>query len=100
MTGDSGALARLASATHDDMGMTVSFLGEHPETGAKRCPATIRQPFRVLIPASRIREQFDLGDGFDFKPRYNIAPTMKALAVHPRPHGERVASTCLWGPIP
>lgn len=51
-------------------------------------------------PASRIREQFDLGDGFDFEPRYNIAPTMKTLVVHPGRHGERVASTCRWGLIP
>ncbi len=56
--------------------------------------------YALYGPASRIREQFDLADGFDFEPRYNIAPTMKALVVHPGPHGERVASTCRWGPIP
>lgn len=56
--------------------------------------------YALYGPASRIREQFDLDDGFDFGPRYNIAPTMKVLVVHPGPHGGRVASTYRWGLIP
>ena len=43
-------------------------------------------------PISRIREQFDLDDGFDFVPRYNIAPTTKALTVQDRKAGGRLAS--------
>lgn len=56
--------------------------------------------YALYGPTSRIREQFDLDDGFDFGPRYNIAPTMKVLVVHPGPHGERLASTFRWGLIP
>ncbi len=43
------------------MGMTVSFLGEHPETGRKRCPATIRQAFRVVIATLRAVRRIHLG---------------------------------------
>jgi putative SOS response-associated peptidase YedK len=56
--------------------------------------------YALYGPASRIREQFDLDGGFDFGPRYNIAPTMKVLVVHPGQHGERLASTYRWGLIP
>mgnify|MGYP000867393406 FL=1 len=56
--------------------------------------------YALYGPASRIREQFDLDDGFDFEPRYNIAPTMKVLVVHPGQHGERVASAYRWGLVP
>jgi len=56
--------------------------------------------YALYGPTSRIREQFDLDDGFDFTPRYNIAPTTKALVVHSGSHGERVASLYRWGLIP
>jgi putative SOS response-associated peptidase YedK len=56
--------------------------------------------YALYGPASRIRKQFNLDDGFDFGPRYDIAPTMKVLVVYPGPHGERVASTYRWGLIP
>ena len=29
--------------------------------------------YALYGPASRIREQFDLDDGFDFEPRYNLS---------------------------
>ncbi|MBN8439515.1 MAG: SOS response-associated peptidase [Candidatus Accumulibacter sp.] len=56
--------------------------------------------YALYGPTSRIREQFDLDGGFDFGPRYNIAPTMKVLVVHPGQHCERLASTYRWGLIP
>ncbi|CAK0782070.1 Abasic site processing protein YoqW [Gammaproteobacteria bacterium] len=51
-------------------------------------------------PRSRIREQFDLDEGFDFDPRYNIAPTAHVLVVRPSSQGRRVGSLCRWGLIP
>jgi len=56
--------------------------------------------YALYGPSSRVREQFDLNGEFDFGPRYNIAPTMKVLVVHPGQHGERVASAYRWGLIP
>ena len=56
--------------------------------------------YALYGPVSRIREHFNLDDGFDFGPRYNIAPTMRVLVVHPGPHGERVARPHRWGLIP
>ncbi len=56
--------------------------------------------YALYGPSSRIREQFDLNGEFDFGPRYNIAPTMKVVVVHPGQRGERVASTYRWGLIP
>ncbi len=37
--------------------------------------------YALYGPTSRLREQFDLDDGFDFELRYNIAPTTKVLIV-------------------
>ena len=51
-------------------------------------------------PSSRVREQFDLDAGFDFVPRYNIAPTTKALIVRAGSQGGRAAGLCRWGLIP
>ena len=56
--------------------------------------------YALYGPASRIREQFDLDDGFDFEPRYNIAPTMPALVVWPGSAGGRVGRLCRWGLVP
>lgn len=56
--------------------------------------------YALYGPISRLRGQFDLDDGFDFGPRYNIAPTTKALVVRPGSDGERVASLTRWGLIP
>lgn len=56
--------------------------------------------YALYGPASRIREQFDLDDGFDFEPRYNIAPTTAALIVWPGADGGRVGRLCRWGLIP
>ena len=46
--------------------------------------------YALYGPRSRIRDRFDLDDGFDFGPRYNIAPTTNVLVVRPgseRPEG-------------
>jgi putative SOS response-associated peptidase YedK len=56
--------------------------------------------YALYGPRSRLREQFDLDEGFDFGPRYNIAPTTKVLIVHPGPGGRRVGSLYRWGLIP
>jgi len=56
--------------------------------------------YALYGPRARLRDQFDLDEGFDFAPRYNIAPTTKVLVVHPGQHRERVASTYRWGLIP
>lgn len=56
--------------------------------------------FALYGPTSRIREQFDLDDGFDFGPRYNIAPTTQILIVQAGPHGKRAALLHRWGLIP
>ena len=51
-------------------------------------------------PRSLIRDRFDLDDGFDFGPRYNIAPTTNVLVVRPDPNGRPVGSLYRWGLIP
>jgi putative SOS response-associated peptidase YedK len=56
--------------------------------------------YALYGPRSRLREQFDLDEGFDFGPRYNIAPTTKVLIVRPGPGGHRVGSLYRWGLIP
>ena len=56
--------------------------------------------YALYGPTSRIREQFDLDDGFDFGPRYNIAPTTNVLVVQSGPDGGRVARPHRWGLIP
>ncbi len=56
--------------------------------------------YALYGPTSRIREQFDVDDGFDFGPRYNIAPTTKVLIVQAGPHGERAGRFHRWGLIP
>ena len=56
--------------------------------------------FALYGPRSRIRDRFDLDDGFDFGPRYNIAPTTNVLVVRPGPNGRRVGSLYRWGLIP
>ena len=56
--------------------------------------------YALYAPRSQIREQFDLDDGFDFGPRYNIAPTANVLIVHPGSNGRRVGSLYRWGLIP
>jgi putative SOS response-associated peptidase YedK len=56
--------------------------------------------YALYGPRSRLREQFDLDDGFDFGPRYNIAPTTKTLVVHAGPDNRRMASLYRWGLIP
>ncbi len=56
--------------------------------------------YALYGPRSRIRDRFDLDDGFDFGPRYNIAPTTNVLVVRPDPNGRRVGSLYRWGLIP
>lgn len=56
--------------------------------------------YALYGPRSRIRERFDVDDGFDFGPRYNIAPTTNVLIVRPGPEGRRVGSLYRWGLIP
>ena len=56
--------------------------------------------YALYGPASRIREQFDLDDGFDFEPRYNIAPTTTVWIIWPGADGGRVSRLCRWGLIP
>jgi putative SOS response-associated peptidase YedK len=56
--------------------------------------------YALYSPTSRIREQFDLDEEFDFVPRYNIAPTTKALIVRSGSQSWRVAGLCRWGLIP
>lgn len=56
--------------------------------------------YALYGPRSRLREQFDLDDGFDFGPRYNIAPTSKVLIVRPSQDGRRGCSLYRWGLIP
>jgi putative SOS response-associated peptidase YedK len=56
--------------------------------------------YALYGPISRLREQFDLDDGFDFAPRYNIAPTTQVLIVQSGPRGERLAKLRRWGLIP
>jgi putative SOS response-associated peptidase YedK len=56
--------------------------------------------YALYSPTSRIREQFNLNDEFDFGPRYNIAPTTQVLIVQAGPHGERLAKLHRWGLIP
>jgi len=57
--------------------------------------------YALYAPTSRIRERFDLAEGFDFgPPRYNIAPTTNVLVVRPRADGGRMASLYRWGLIP
>ena len=56
--------------------------------------------YALYGPRSRIRDRFDLDDGFDFGPRYNIAPTTNVLVVRPGPNGRRVGSLYRWGLIP
>ncbi|MCM8612877.1 SOS response-associated peptidase [Accumulibacter sp.] len=51
-------------------------------------------------PVSRIREHFELEDGFGFEPRYNIAPTATVLIVKSGPHDKRLARLHRWGLIP
>lgn len=56
--------------------------------------------YALYGPRSRIRDRFDLDDGFDFGPRYNIAPTTNVLVVRPGSSGRRVGSLYRWGLIP
>lgn len=56
--------------------------------------------YALYGPRSRVREQFDLDDGFDFGPRYNIAPSTNVLVVRPEPDGRRVGRLYRWGLIP
>lgn len=56
--------------------------------------------YALYGPSSRIREQFDLDEGFDLAPRYNIAPSTQVFVVRQGADGRRVASLCAWGLVP
>ena len=56
--------------------------------------------YALYGPISRLHDQFDIEDGFDFGPRYNITPTTKVLVVRPGEDGQRKASLYRWGLIP
>lgn len=56
--------------------------------------------FALYGPPLRIQEQFGIDGGFDFGPRFNIAPTTRVLITHPGPGGRRVADAYRWGLIP
>jgi len=56
--------------------------------------------YALYGPTSRLREQFDLDLGFDFAPRYNIAPGTEVLVVESAAPGGRSARLLRWGLIP
>jgi len=52
-------------------------------------------------PISRHRDHFKVpDDGFDFKPRYNLAPSQVAVIIRADPSGNRTFLNALWGLIP
>lgn len=52
-------------------------------------------------PSSRYRDHFKIpDDGFDFTPRYNLAPSQAAPIVRADALGNRSILTALWGLIP
>jgi len=56
--------------------------------------------YALYGPTSRLQKQFDLDDGFDFGPRYNISPTTQVLIIQAGPHSKRLARLHRWGLIP
>lgn len=56
--------------------------------------------YALYGPKSRLREHFDADfDGFEFRPRYNIAPMQDAPVIL-QVEDERVASLMRWGLLP
>ena len=57
--------------------------------------------FRLTRKDQEIREYFDVPDDFEWKPRYNIAPTENVAVVRQRrDHPSRTLSGMRWGLIP
>ncbi len=55
--------------------------------------------FTLRTPAHRLAEFFRLIDSFDWKPRYNIAPTQPVLIIRDE-EGRRQPAVVRWGLIP
>ncbi len=56
--------------------------------------------YALYGPSSRYREHFATEDGFDFAPRFNIAPSLLLPVVHQDLDGRRRFLTARWGLIP
>lgn len=57
--------------------------------------------FTLRTPMSKLIQQFELDEGFDVRPRYNVAPTQNVAAVRKLPgEGARHLVLLRWGLIP
>ena len=57
--------------------------------------------FALYAPISRHRDHFNVpDDGFDFSPRYNLAPSQVAPIIRADAAGNRTFLLALWGLIP
>lgn len=56
--------------------------------------------YTVTTPLDQILELFEVNDGPDLGPRYNVAPTQDALVVRRDGDGSREAVALRWGLVP
>jgi putative SOS response-associated peptidase YedK len=56
--------------------------------------------YALYGPVSRLRERFDLADGIDWEPRFNIAPGQPCPVIRADEHGTRTLMLAQWGLVP
>src|SRR5205085_9280341 len=62
--------------------------------------ATMCGRFTLRTPAQQVADAFDLQGTFDFKPRYNVAPSQMVTCVQLDGAGKRQLVQLKWGLVP